>query len=871
MIMRLLFVLVPFCLGCQQQNDHSQNFGNLSLSFIQIKAHPVLTGSLNISTIALIDEFDKKYELSFSDIQWRLEDAKVLRELGEFGAIPSGRYKAIEIRLSDEVFASLEVQNDATQRISLFNAVNQPLTADQGSATHQGTQLVRLYFPAPILINEQDKHAIISFDANTAFQLVAELDDTLFGIYRPAFSLIKRNPIRDLMENPLMEFLTLPVGQGEGITYDEKNHKINILHEKTGKVLVFENTENLSQQHSSTEALDLSSSACHLLVLRQWNYSKSFTLNPADCRTYLAGFLSIEFGHISRIMVTGDRDGNNLLANDAHLVLHVSSVLDALSIADTSADVINAQWVLPGKGLSIPLDKQAGATGFVKNFIASLSLKEDEPMGISMRFADEKTRSDILQGPESSDSKDLKMTYSTESGQQARTQPEYREFATKIGKEVASFLMYETTPENFNDHSRLMTHLEAHLKEKKVLAATDSLFDVLIRPQTNIDSLIHDKPKSKLAKNFRDDNLLKLNQRNHLAAIVSLHWYQETLKDPDAQFKRGATTISDFENLNKFYLKYISEVNKTHGMAKEVDFTASTHSIYRDLSKIRTATHPKSSTKAYSRDGFSSHLKQKDLIDPHQFGVDMRVSSDTNSLSMLPTDAQHLLLGFYEATSDINTSKVQTFYKMEGHGLSKAADFIAHMQKWVEHSKSGKSGAGFRETRLDVEAAKALIQEANGKLQEKGIKLTDEFSRQFLSMGAKSLTVGYFIRALNEELKEHNLSENRFIEELFGKDAEVRIGSEIRLTPESYIQDQGGDYRSNFEKFRQVNSNKKLSNLTQSMDDISLSVEQKKMGSLGLKRMEFKHAASDSSLLKFQIDEMKNTMETYKSIKNSRR
>jgi hypothetical protein len=864
--MRFLILVTLVCLGCQQQSDHSEKFGKISLWFIQHKAHPILVGPLKISTIALIDEFDKKYELNFADIQWRLEESNVRRQVGEFGDIPVGRYKAIEIRLSDNVFASLDVKNDISQQITLFDAMNQLLSADENQDVDQGSQLVRLYFPEPILINEQSKEAIISFDANTAFQMVAEMRDTLFGIYRPAFRLIEKNTINDRMKKQAVELLTLPVGQGEGILYDEKKHSINILPDQIGKVLLFEEAENLSEQDSSVEMLDLSSATCHLLILRQWNYSKSFTLNTADCRKYLTGFVSIEFGHINRVMVTGDRDGNNLLVNDAHIVLYVSSALDTLSISDISNEVINPQWILPNKGLSIPLAQQSSATAFVKDFIASLNLKEDEPIAISMRFAYETTPSEILQGPESNDNKDIKMIYSDDEGKQFRTKAGYREFATKVGKEVASFLMYDVTAESFNDHSRLMTNLEAHLKEKKVLVAEDSLFDVLIKSQTNIDSVIQDRPKSQLARNFDEDNSVKLNQRNHLAAIVALQWYQETLKDQDAQYKRGSTIITDFENLNKFYLKYINEVNKTHGMTKDIDFTVSSSSIYRDLSKIRSATHPKSSTKAYSRDGLSSHLKQKDLIDPHQFGVDMRLSSDSNSVSMLPTDAQHLLLGFYEADADVTNTKVQTFYKMEGHGLSKAADFILHMQKWVEHSKSGKAGAGFRETRLDVEATKVLIQETNRKLEEKGVKLSDEFSRQFLSMGAKNLTVGYFIRVLNEELKQHNLTDNGFIEEIFGKDAEVRIGSEVRLTPESYLQNQEGDRSSNLKKFRQVNSIQKISNLTQSMDDISLSIGKKNIGERDLRRVE-----SDSSLLKFQNEEMDSTMESYRAIKKSKR
>jgi hypothetical protein len=50
------------------------------------------------------------------------------------------------------------------------------------------------------------------------------------------------------------------------------------------------------------------------------------------------------------------------------------------------------------------------------------------------------------------------------------------------------------------------------------------------------------------------------------------------------------------------------------------------------------------------------------------------------------------------------------------------------------------------------------------------------------------------------------------------------------------------------------------------MDDISLSIGKKNIGERDLRRVE-----SDSSLLKFQNEEMDSTMESYRAIKKSKR
>ncbi|MCY4043598.1 MAG: hypothetical protein OXE99_00800, partial [Cellvibrionales bacterium] len=642
----------------------------------------------------------------------------------------------------------------------------------------------RMFFAHPIVITEQSQQHTILFDASRAFPFVSKTDGNMFGVFRPEF-LLKKDSAADVISSQyVMHVMALLASKKHGVVYLPGSNQL-MLDRRKGKRSALDSqieSPNVLPAEGDIQLIDFSEAECDLLLLEYRQSAKRLQLPDKDCQMCLSRFLATDVGQVNQVKIKGKIENGEVAAKEIRFVLLSPRFHDPLIYPGVHEINVGARQIASHHQFMANESSDVNAAACSRRFAQALAIQPHDSTEISMQFAnDEKANTLQTSGQAATE---LKLSFAKEEGRAMKTKSGYQVYAERVGKEITDFLLNEVNSETFNDHHHLMALLHHSLISKKAIEPSESLFNALIRPQTNLDEALRNNPKSALARGFNEKHSEKFDQRNHLAAIVALQWYMETLKPKEAQNQRGATTISGFENLFKFYLKYISEVNRRHGLSMPIDYRQSSATIYRMMAKIRSATHPIGSTKAYLRDGFSSHLKQAGLIDPHQIGIDMRLSSDTNPLEVLPTKARHLLLGFYEMPSGKLT---QVFYKMEGHGLSKVSDFFLHMKKWVEHSQSGKAGMGFRETRLDTEAVRMLIEESDKRLMTKGWNLSESFKNEFLSLGANTLTVGYFIQIINHELKKLHIHDTSFIEEIFGVEAESRIGSEIKLTPTSFL------------------------------------------------------------------------------------
>ena len=101
------------------------------------------------------------------------------------------------------------------------------------------------------------------------------------------------------------------------------------------------------------------------------------------------------------------------------------------------------------------------------------------------------------------------------------------------------------------------------------------LFNEYIKPITNIDKLILEIDEN--SWDFTGEEIKFLNEfeggknrdrRDHLTAIIALqHYLEDEVKivAQEAYEKRRATVIDGAEKIQRLYLSYISNANKSHG------------------------------------------------------------------------------------------------------------------------------------------------------------------------------------------------------------------------------------------------------------------------------------------------------------------
>ena len=598
----------------------------------------------------------------------------------------------------------------------------------------------------------------------------------------------------------------LPFGQQEVVTFSKNDDKTLVV-PAADVPLTLSVAQSGLQIANSIDQVNLEASSCQVLHMRGFTGPRSVNLDSSMCGFYLASQLSLRHAHINAIEVQGKLTNKTLTASKTRVILYEPSDLDEIEVQDLAGEtLVQTENLFPESFWYVRLQADidnaiaeyaAQRISFAKQFIEQISMAPEEPVVVLTRFQGEELNQ--LQGPEvevlpipSTASEvlnnidDLKTSADIANDSLARSS--WEDSMRKVGSHISDFLMFEAEAKRFSSHSTLISDLNRYLTKKGVLDKDSSLFDQFIRPQTTIDQELAEGKNVKLQTDFDSQNSTKRQRRDHLAAIIALQWHMETLKPEDAQGQRGSTTISDFENLQKFYLKYVHRCNEKKEAGAKLDYTQSASSLYKELAaKVKSSKNPKASKLAYLRDGMSSHLKQKDLS-AHQFGIDIRFVSNLNSQALLPTGAEHLLLGFFDQASAETNYKTLMFYKMEGHGLATLADFKAHMLAWRSHNKSGKAGKGYRETRLDEDMARELIKVTKERLAEKGAKLPDELEGDFLAKGAKEWTVGHYINRLNQTLIDAEVEDRLFIVEIAGDEPELKVGSEVRLTGEHFQQ-----------------------------------------------------------------------------------
>ncbi len=598
----------------------------------------------------------------------------------------------------------------------------------------------------------------------------------------------------------------LPFGQQEVITFSKHDNKTLVV-PANDVPLTLSVAQSGLHIANDIDQVNLEATSCQVLHMRGVTGPRSVNLDSRICGFYLSSQLALRHAHINAIEVQGKLANKRLTASKARVILYEPSDLDEIAIESLAEKTLaQAEDLFPERfwydGLQTDIDKakadfSAQRISYAKQFIQQISMAPEEPIVIFTRFQGEELSQ--LQGPEVevppisltasevlNNLDDLKASADIANDSLARSS--WEDSMRKVGSHVSDFLMFEAEAKRFSSHSTLISDLNRYLTKQDILEKGSSLFDKFIRPQTTLDAALAEGENAKLQKDFDSQNSAKRQRRDHLAAIMALQWHMETLKPEDAQGQRGSTTISDFDNLQKFYLRYVQHCNEKKGAGAKLDYTQSASSLYKALAaNIKSSTNPTASKLAYLRDGMSSHLKQKDLS-AHQFGVDIRFASNLNSQALLPTGAEHLLLGFFDQASAETNFKTLMFYKMEGHGLATLADFKAHMLAWRSHNKSGKAGKGYRETRLDKDMARELINVTKERLAEKGAKLPDELEGDFLTNGAKEWTVGHYINRLNQTLIDAAVEDRLFIIEIAGDEPELKVGSEVRLTGEHFQQ-----------------------------------------------------------------------------------
>ena len=594
----------------------------------------------------------------------------------------------------------------------------------------------------------------------------------------------------------------LPFGQQKVVTFSKHDDKTLEVPADDVPLTVSVAQSGL-QIANSIDQVNLEASSCQVLHMRGVTGPRSVTLDRSMCGFYVSSQLALRHAHINAIEVQGKLTNKTLTASNARVILYEPSDLDEIEVKDLAGEALaKTENLFPEifwyEGLQADIDNAsaeyaAQRISFSKQFIQQISMAPEEPVVVLTRFQGEGLSQ--LQGPEVelppasevlNNIDDLKASADIANDSLARSS--WEDSMRKVGSHISDFLMFEAEAKRFSSHSTLISDLNHYLTKQDILEKGSSLFDQIIRPQTTLDAALAEGENAKLQQDFDSQNSAKRQRRDHLAAIMALQWHMETLKPEDAQGQRGSTTISDFDNLQKFYLRYVQHCNEKKGAGAKLDYTQSVSSLYKALAaNIKSSKNPKASKLAYLRDGMSSHLKQKDLS-AHQFGVDIRFVSNLNSQALLPTGAEHLLLGFFDQASAETNFKTLMFYKMEGHGLATLADFKAHMLAWRSHNKSGKAGKGYRETRLDEDMARELINVTKERLAEKGAKLPDELEGDFLTNGAKEWTVGHYINRLNQTLIDAAVEDRLFITEIAGDEPELKVGSEVRLTGEHFQQ-----------------------------------------------------------------------------------